>query len=132
MDSSRKEVLRQLAVVAVGEVVCLGIMLGIYGALGCFTTKVLLGGLVGAALALLNFFAMAVAATLAADKAEKGDVAGGQKLLKGSYPVRLIVLAAALVILAKTGAFDVLALVLPLAFVHIVVMLWGFFRKKGA
>lgn len=132
MDSSRKEVLRQLAVVAAGEVICLGAMLGVYAALGFFSSKVFLGGVIGAVLALLNFFAMAMVATLAADKAEAGDVKGGEKMLKSSYPLRLLALAAVLVVLAKTGIFDVLALVLPLAFVHIVIMIWGFFRKKGA
>ena len=132
MQDSRKDVLRQLAVVAIGEAVCLGIMLGVYAAVGYWSSKVLLGGIVGALLAVLNFFAMAMVATLAADKAEAGDVTGGQKMLKGSYPVRLLALAAVLVVLAKTGVFDVLALVLPLAFVHMVMMLWGFFRKKGA
>ena len=131
MDNSRKDVLRQCAVVAAGELVCAGIMVGIYGAVGHYSHKVLWGALAGSGLALINFFALAVFATLAADKAEAGDVAGGQKLLKGSYPVRLLVVAALAVVLAKTGAFNVLALVLPLGFVHLILMLWSFFRKKG-
>lgn len=132
MDSSRKDVLRQMAVVSAGQLIFAGIMIGIYAALGYYSQKILWSVLAGSGLAIINHFVLCVVATLAADKAEAGDVAGGQKLLKGTYPIRLLVLAAALVVLAKTGAFDVLALALPVTFVHLTVMLWSFFSKKGA
>ena len=78
-----------------------------------------------------NFFFMAVAATLAADKAEAQDVEGGKKLMKSAYPIRLLVLAVLLILLAKSGYFDVLALALPLLFVRPILTLAEFFRKKG-
>jgi len=59
-------------------------------------------------------------------------VASGQKLLKGSYPIRLLVLAVVLILCAKSGFFDVLALVLPLLFVRPIITIAEFFRKKGA
>jgi len=132
MSESRKIVLKQTATVLIGQVICVGIMFGIYGLLKKFDVSVLLGGLVGMALAVGNFFFMAMIATLAADRAEAQDVAGGQKLLKGSYPLRLLVLAGVLILCGRSGYFDILALVLPLAFVRPTITVAAFFKKKGA
>ena len=73
---------------------------------------------------------MAVMVSLAADKAQQQDVDGGQKIIKGTYPVRLLILAAILFVCAKSGYFDVLAMVLPLAFVRPVLTVAEFFKKK--
>lgn len=127
----RKLVLKETALVSIGQMLCLGVMLVVYALLGEFAPKVLWGGLVGSFLAVLNFFFTAMIADLAADRAERQDVSGAQKLIKGSYPVRLLVLAVLLFACAKSGLFDVLALVLPLAFVRITILVSGFFRKKG-
>ena len=132
MSESRKIVLKQTAAVLIGQVICVGIMFGIYALLKKFDVSVLLGGLVGMALAVGNFFFMAMIATLAADRAEAQDVAGGQKLLKGSYPLRLLVLAGVLILCGRSGYFDILALVLPLAFVRPTITVAAFFEKKGA
>lgn len=129
MDS-RKLVYKETAIVAAGQLVCVCLMFGIYMLLGLFSTKVLLGGIVGAAAALANFFFMAVVASLAADKAEQQDVAGGQKLMKGAYPIRLLLLAVILFACAKSGYCDVVALVLPLVFVRPTLTIAEFFRKK--
>ena len=77
---------------------------------------------------------MAVIATLAADRAKNQDVEGGQKLMKASYPIRLLVLTGLLVLCAWAGKewIDLVALVLPLTFVHLTALVLGFFRKKGA
>ena len=131
MTESRKIVLKETAIIAIGEVICVAIMCLVYALLGKFQLSVALGGLVGMLVAIGNFFFMAVAATLAADKAQAQDVEGGKKLMKGSYPIRLLVMAGVLILCAKSGVFDVLALVLPLLFVRPVITLAEFFRKKG-
>ena len=130
MDS-RKLVFRETAVVLIGEAVCTGVMFGIFALLSRFDSTVLLGGIVGAALSVLNFFFMAVTASLAADKAQQQDVEQGQKLVKMSYPIRLLVLAVILIACAKSGKCNVLALVLPLLFVRPTLTVGEFFRKKG-
>ncbi len=133
MDTSRKEVLKQTGIIAIGQAVGTAIMIGVYLLLQKFDITVIWGALVGNILAIGNFFAMAVIATLAADRAKNQDVEGGQKLMKASYPVRLVVLAGVLLLCGlKREWFDLLALALPLAFVHLTAMLLGFFRKKGA
>ena len=129
MDS-QKLVYKETAIVAIGQLICVALMFGVYALLGFFSTKVLLGGIVGAVAALANFFFMAVVASLAADKAQQQDVEGGQKLIKGIYPVRLLLLAVILFACAKSGYFDVPALVLPLIFVRPTLTIAEFFRKK--
>ncbi len=132
MTESRKYVINETLAVLLGEAVCLALLFGVYALLQKFSIAVVLGGIVGALLAVGNFFFMALIATLAADRAEKQDVEGGQKLIKGSWPIRLAVMAVVLFVCAKSGYFDVVALVLPLVFVRPVLTVREFFRKKGA
>lgn len=129
MTGSRKIVIRETVVIAIGEVVCVAIMYIVYALLGKFNLSVLLGGLAGLVLATGNFFLMAAAVMLAADKAEKQDAEGGKQLMKHSYPIRLLVLTVLLVLCARSGVFDVLALALPLLFVRPILTLAEFFGK---
>ena len=131
MTDSRKLVLKETAIVALGEAICVALMCGVYALLGKFDLSVVLGGLVGFLVAAGNFFSLAVVATIAADKAEAGDPASGQKLMKSSYPIRLLALAGVLILCAKSGVCDVIALVLPLLFVRPILTIAEFFRKKG-
>ena len=64
MTESRKLVIKETAIIAIGEVICVAIMCAVYALIGKFSLGVLLGGLVGLLLATGNFFFMAVAATL--------------------------------------------------------------------
>jgi len=130
MDS-RKIALYETGVISIGVLTGTALMIGVFALIGHFAANVLLGGLVGAVLSILNFFSMAVVSTLAADRAAKQDIEGGKKLLKSSYPVRLLVLAVLLILFAKSGHFNVIALVLPLAFVRPTITIAEFFRKKG-
>lgn len=133
MEQSRKDVLKQTGVIAVGQAVGTAIMIGVFALLRKFDMTVVWGALIGNVLAIGNFFFMAVIATMAADRAKNQDVVGGQKLMKASYPIRLLVLAAILALCAWKGKpwIDLLAMVLPLAFTHLTAMILGFFRKKG-
>ena len=128
---SRNFVWRQTAVILIGQIICSGAMVGIFALLGYYDLSVLLGGIIGSLVATGNFLAMAMVATVASDKAEQQDVEGGKKLLKASYPLRLIVLALILVAFAKSGLCNIIALALPLAFLRPVLMVTEFFRKKG-
>lgn len=130
MDS-RKFVFKETAVVLAGEVLCSAAMVGVFGLLGKFDGSVLLGAAVGAVLATLNFFFMAVGATLAADKAERQDVKGGKAMIQSSYMLRLVVLFLVLFAFAKSGLCNVIALVVPLIFVRPTITIAEFFRKTG-
>ena len=130
MDS-KKIVFQETKIVAIGVAICTGLMMVVFGLLGYFDTSVLLGGIVGALLATGNFFFMAVGTSLAADKAEQQDVKGGKLLIRNSYMLRLLVLFVLLFACAKSGLFNLFALVLPLIFVRPALTFAEFFRKKG-
>ena len=70
-----KEAIAQVGRIAVGEAICVGLMLAIYCLLGRFTVKVLIGGLLGGSLAVLNFLFLSIAVTRAADRALQGEAA---------------------------------------------------------
>lgn len=128
---SRKIVLQETAIIAVGELICCAIMVGVFALLGKFDMSVLLGALFGWLLTVGNFLLMAIGTSLAADKAEAQDVKGGKAVVKSSMALRLLVLFVLLFALAKSGICNVIALVLPLAFIRPVLMFGEFFRKKG-
>lgn len=131
MNESRKLVFKETAIVLIGQVLCVAVMYGVYALLGRFDTTVLLGGIVGGVLATLNFFLMAVGATLAADKAEEDNVKGGKAMIQSSYLIRMVVLVVILFACAKSGWFDLIALLLPLVFVRPILSIGEFFRKSG-
>lgn len=128
MDS-RKLILRETAMVAVGEALCVALMLGVFALLGRFDRPVLLGGIVGGFAATANFFFMALGAMLAADKAEAQNVKGGKATIQMSYLLRLAVLALLLFAFAKSGLCNVFALVIPLIFVRPILAVAEFFCK---
>ena len=130
MDS-KKIVFQETKIVAIGVAICTGLMMVVFGLLGYFDMTVVLGCIVGALLATGNFFFMAVGTSLAADKAEQQDVKGGKLLIRNSYMLRLLVLFVLLFACAKSGLFNLFALVLPLIFVRPALTFAEFFRKKG-
>ena len=127
----RKFVFKETALVALGQTVCVGIMLGVFALLDRFDRTVLLGGIFGGILATANFFFMAVGASLAADKAQAQDVAGGKNTVKLSYTLRTVVLFIVMFALVKSGLCNVFSLVLPLVFTRPIISVGEFFRKPG-
>jgi hypothetical protein len=128
---SRKFVFRQTGILAAGQALCTAAMIGVFALIGKFDTSVLLGGIVGGLIATANFFFMSLFATLAADKAEAQDVAGGQKLIQLSYMGRMLGLFLILFLCAKSGLFHVLALAIPLVFTRPILTVSELFKKKG-
>ncbi len=127
----RKVVFRETALVAIGETICVGLMLGIFALLKCWGQPVWLGALIGGLVSVLNFLFMAVTTSLAADRAAQGNVKGGQGLLTASFFLRYAVMFVVLFAAAKSGYCNVYALVIPLVFVRPVLTIGEFFRKKG-
>lgn len=128
---SHNYVYRQTVAVALGQMICVGMMVGIFVLLGKFQLSVLWGGLAGALIAIANFFIMSLCADIAADKAEAQDVSGGQKLIQLSYTGRMIGLFLILFLCAKSGFFHLVALVIPLAFTRPVLTVSELLKKKG-
>ena len=130
MDA-RKFVLKETAVVALGQMICVGAMIGVFALLGKFDLPVLIGGIAGGIAAILNFFFMAISAMKAADKAVDQNVKGGQLTMRISYIVRLVILFIVLFALVKSGFCNVLTTVLPLVFTRPILFVAEFFRKPG-
>lgn len=130
MDS-RKLVFKETAIIAAGQVLCCGAMIGIFALLGKFDRSVLLGGIAGCLLAILNFFFMAVMANLAADRAAAQNVKGGQLLIRISFLARMGVLFLVFYALVKSGLCHVITTVVPLVFTRPILTISEFFRKSG-
>ena len=128
---ARRFVIKQTGIVALGQVVCIGVMFGIYAMLGAFALPVLWGGLLGGLLATLNFFFMAVGASMAADRAVAQDVKGGQGTIQRSMLLRYLVLFLVLFAAGKSGYFAPIALVVPLIAVRPTLSIGAFFSKEG-
>ena len=130
MDS-RKFVLVETGIIAIGEVLCIAAMMVIYLLIGYYDASVLLGGIIGGVLAVGNFLFMAIGASLAADKALAQNVKGGKAVIRNSMLLRYLVIFVILAACAKSGLCDAIALVIPLIFVRPIMMISEFFRKKG-
>ncbi len=130
MMDTRKLVIHETAKVAIGVGICLAVMYGVFALLGHFDWHVLVGGIIGSVLSILNFFFMAVNVNNAADKAVNQDVKGGKSLIRFSYTTRLAAIFVILFAFAKSGVTNPLASVLPIAFVRPVITVAEFFNKK--
>ncbi len=130
MDN-RKIVYQETSMVLTGELIGCAAMIGIFALIGQLDLTVWLGTLAGFVISGGNFFFMAMAASLAADKAENQDVAGGKSMIKGSYFLRMLLIFVLLFACVKSGFFHPLPLVLPLLFVRPIIAVGEFFRKKG-
>lgn len=126
----RSIVYKETAIVAVGELICSAVMVGVFAALGRFAMNVVWGAFTGCLIMIANYFIMAVTVSLAADKAERGETKQAQASIQLSGIIRLVVMGLALVLAIKLGA-NVVAVLLPLLFARPVLFLVEFFRKKG-
>lgn len=123
--------IRQFIKISLGVAVLTAVELAVYALLGRFSVDVLLGALFGMAASCLNFLALTVTVSRAADRAEGGDPARAKTAVQGSSVVRLLVLLAVYIVVLKSTSLDPLAAVLPLVFVQISIYLAEFFRREG-
>ena len=130
MDN-RKYILSQGLIVLIGELVLSALMVGVFAILGYFDLSVVLGAAVGSAIATVNHLVLVFGVLAASSKAEKQDVKGGQMLVQMSYMGRLIGLFLILVLCAKSGVFNLIALALPLVFTRPVLTIAEHLNKKG-
>lgn len=130
MDN-RNYIFKQVLSVLIGEVILSAAMVGVFAVLGSFDWSVVLGAAAGAVIATVNHLILVLGVMAASDKAEKQDVKGGQALIQMSYMGRLIGLFVILVLCARSGVFNLIALVLPLAFSRPILTVAEHFHKKG-
>ena len=130
-QKDKKIVLRETGIIAIGECVGVAVMIIIFALLGQFDRSVVLGGLIGGILSILNFFLMAVNANDAADKAINQDVKSGKAMLQFSYAARLAMIFVILFACVKSSLCNAFAIVIPLLFVRPTITIAEFFRKSG-
>ncbi len=128
--NDKQQTYRELLIIALGELICLGLLYVGFALLGKLEGKVLLGGAVGALTAILNYFLMAVGVFAAADRARAGDPAKGKRILNLSMLGRYLLMIVILIIGAKSGYCDVIAMVIPLALFRVLIYVGEFFRRK--
>ncbi len=117
---------RDVFPVMLGELLLTGAMLAVYALIGRFSLKVLWSAALGAGAVLLNFTVM-ILALLQAEK--RGSPEKGQLYVRATYALRLLLLAAVLILALRSKVFDPLATALPLCFQPIAVWLFELFRK---
>ncbi len=129
--NDRNDMISQVLTVLIGEVALSALMVAVFAVLGYFDRSVVFGAAAGSAIATLNHLILVLSVMMASAKAEKQDVKGGQALIQMSYTGRLIGLFLILVLCAKSGVFNLVALALPLAFTRPVLTVAEHFHKKG-
>lgn len=129
MDGA-KFVKRETLMILIGEMLLVGVMFIVFGAMGKFDRTVLIGGLAGGILTVLNFFVMGMNAVSASDKALQNDVTGGKALMHFSYIARYAVIFGVLCVLALTKIGHPVACALPLVFIQPVIFVRELFKKK--
>ena len=130
MDN-RKYILSQGLIVLIGELVLSALMVGVFAILGHFDKSVVYGAAAGAVITTLNHLVLVLSVMAASEKAEKQDVKGGQMLIQMSYFGRTIGLFLILVLCAKSGIFNLIALVIPLVFTRPILTITEKYNKKG-
>ena len=95
------------------------LMEAVYLIIGRWNMQVLLGGLLGAFFAVLNFFLMG----LGIQKALTQEAADAKNLMRISQSMRLLMLGLVLVVAFSVPVFDPIATVIPLFFPRIAILL---------
>ena len=128
--NDKQQTYRELRMMALGELAVLGLIYGAFALLGKLDGKVLLGGAIGAGTAVLNYFLMAVGVFAAAARAEAGEPEKGKRIVSLSMLGRYLLMIAILVIGAKSGYCNVIAMVIPLVLFRVLLFAGEFFRRK--
>ena len=127
---NRKYILSQSLTMLIGELILSAVMVAVFAVLGYYETGVLLGAVAGSLVATLNHTVLIIGVLSASKKAENQDVKGGQAAIQMSYMGRLLGLFLILVLCAKSGVFNLLALVIPLLFARPLLTVSDHFNQK--
>lgn len=126
---SRKSVIKQTLRFALGILSGAVITVLIYLAIGKFSAKVVIGAAVGTLISVGNFFFMCVSLI----NATESEIDSTRVVAKarGGYMLRMLAIAALLILAIKSGYCDVIATIVPLLLMRPVLMLEEFFGKNG-
>ena len=130
MDS-HKIVWKETALVAACELIAAALTVAVYALLKKLDAGVWIGALVGALLATVNYFLLALAASKVTDSAAaNGSDKAGQGMMRFSYILRLILIFAALVVLAKLKVINPLAAIVPLVLMQPIILFTQYYLQR--
>ena len=111
----QETVLRETRRIAVGVFSMLAIMLIVYAAMGRFSLAVVLGGLIGALYAVLNFLLLGMTVQKVADMREENEELARMQM-KSSYNMRMVIMILLIVVAFALPFVDGLACMIPMLF----------------
>lgn len=149
MNANRKFPLFETLFIALGEILVSAVVAGIYLIINKFSIAVLLGGLFGTLLVVLNFITLSVMVNRAIDKALEARPDGElsdeeleefslsaalsvKNAAKLSYIFRIVSMVASLAVAFISGQFDVIATLVPFLALRPLIMAQELFRRKKA
>lgn len=111
---------RMLLTLAVTELVCSGLMVGVFALLGRYTPQVAVGAIVGSVLAVANFAVLSIGVEKSVETFDRESNPAGAKLaVQMSSSVRLLVIAVVVFALLKAGVGEPVSMILPLLFTRV-------------
>ncbi len=111
----QETVLRETKRIAVGVFSMLAIMLIVYAAMGRFSLAVVLGGLIGALYAVLNFLLLGMTVQKVANMREENEELARMQM-KSSYNMRMVIMILLIVVAFALPFVDGLACMIPMLF----------------
>ena len=111
----QETVLRETKRIDVGVFSMLAIMLIVYAAMGRFSLAVVLGGLIGALYAVLNFLLLGMTVQKVADMREENEELARMQM-KSSYNMRMVIMILLIVVAFALPFVDGLACMIPMLF----------------
>ncbi len=123
-----KEIRKEIIKMAAGMLLLCSVMVLIFYIVGHGGMPVILGALLGAFAAVLNYYLLALTVTKACEKGD-GRFNGYLGL---SYTARILLLGAIIIFAIKCKEINYVATVIPLVFPRILVTVFGIFQKKKA
>ena len=117
----QETVLRETKRIAVGVFSMLAIMLIVYAAMGRFSLAVVLGGLIGALYAVLNFLLLGMTVQKVAEMRE-GNEELARMQMKSSYNMRMVIMILLIVVAFALPFVDGLACMIPMLFPRLTIL----------
>ena len=120
----QESIIREVKRIAVGECVFLAVMLAVYAVIGRFSLAVVLGGALGAAYAVLNFYMLGVTVQRVADMADSGeqDEKIAKARMKSSYTTRMVLMVGVVIVAFVLPFVDVLACIILMLFPRLTIL----------
>ena len=119
-------VIKETAYIGVWALILSAAMQAVFLLLGKWEYTVLLGNILGAGAAVLNFFLMGITVQIAVAKEEKE----ARQTVKTSQSLRMLLLMVILVLALVLPCFNPIAAVIPLLFPRIAIIFRQLFDKK--